>query len=54
MRADLVSVTGNGLNLSFTMVGTGDVLVDLGEATTLTPIVTGATIVSLTDVRQIS
>ncbi len=51
MRADLVSVTGNGLNLSFTAVGTGDVLVDLGGATTLTPTVTGATIVSLTDVN---
>ena len=51
MRADLVSVTGNGLNLSFTAAGTGDVLVDLGGATTLTPTVTGATIVSLTDVN---
>jgi serralysin len=45
MRGDLLSVTGNGLNLSFAMVGTGDVLVDLAN-TTATPIVTGATIVS--------
>ena len=46
MRGDLLSVTGDGLNLSFAMVGTGDVLVDLGNSTA-TPIVTGATIVSL-------
>ena len=45
MRGDLISVTGDGLNLSFAMVGTGDVLVDLANATA-TPIVTGATIVS--------
>ena len=44
MRGDLLSVTGDGLNLSFAMVGTGDVLVDL--ANTATPTVTGATIVS--------
>ena len=31
MRGDLLSVTGDGLNLSFAMVGTGDVLVDLGN-----------------------
>ena len=52
MRGDLVSVTGNGLNLSFATVGTGDVLVDLGGATTLTPTVTGATIVSSATSRQ--
>ena len=44
MRGDLLSVTGDGLNLSFAMVGTGDVIVDL--ANTATPTVTGATIVS--------
>jgi serralysin len=44
MRGDLLSVTGNGLNLSFAMAGTGDVVVDL--ANTDTPIVTGATVVS--------
>ena len=31
MRGDLLSVTGDGLNLSFSMVGTGDVLVDLAN-----------------------
>ena len=46
MRGDLLSVAGNGLNLSFAMAGTGDVLVDLAN-TTVTPIVTGATVVSL-------
>jgi serralysin len=51
MRCDLVSCIGDGLNLSFAATGTGDVLVDLGGATTLTPTVTGATIVSLTDVN---
>ena len=44
MRGDLLSVTGDGLNLSFSMVGAGDVIVDLGR--TSTPIVTGATIKS--------
>ena len=29
MRADLLSVTGNGLDLSFSMFGTGQVVVDL-------------------------
>jgi hypothetical protein len=44
MRGDLLSVTGDGLNLSFAMVGAGDVIVDLGR--TSTPTVTGATIKS--------
>jgi hypothetical protein len=44
MRGDLLSVTGDGLNLSFKMVGSGDVIVDLGNSTAA-PIVTGATIV---------
>jgi serralysin len=44
MRGDLLSVTGDGLNLSFAMAGTGDVVVDL--ANTATPTVTGATVVS--------
>ena len=47
MRGDLLSVTGDGLNLSFSMVGEGDVLVDLGQVGNRTPIVTGATISSL-------
>ena len=46
MRGDLLSVTGDGLNLSFAMVGTGQVIVDLAN-TTVTPIVTGATVASL-------
>ncbi len=45
MRGDLLSVTGDGLNLSFAVAGTGDVVVDLAN-TTATPIVTGATVVS--------
>ena len=44
MRGDLLSVTGDGQNLSFSMVGDGNVLVDLAD--TDTPQVTGATIVS--------
>jgi serralysin len=45
MRGDLLSVTGNGLDLSFSMVGEGDVIIDLGG--TSIPVVTGATVVSL-------
>ncbi len=45
MRGDLLSVTGDGLNLSFSMFGAGDVIVDLSR--TSTPTVTGATIKSL-------
>ena len=44
MRGDLLSVTGDGQNLSFSMVGDGNVLVDLAD--TDTPQVTGATVVS--------
>jgi serralysin len=47
MRGDLLSVTGDRLNLSFSMIGEGDVFIDLGlGSATSTPIVTGATIVS--------
>ncbi len=46
MRADLVSVTGDGKDLSFSVVGTGDVVVDLAQA--ITPSVTGASVVSQT------
>jgi hypothetical protein len=46
MRADLVSVTGDGRDLSFSVVGTGDVVVDLAQA--ITPVVTGASVVSQT------
>ena len=44
MRGDLLSVTGDGRNLNFSMVGDGNVLIDLNG--TDTPLVTGATIVS--------
>ncbi|HEY7578050.1 MAG TPA: hypothetical protein VH855_10675, partial [Acetobacteraceae bacterium] len=44
MRGDLLSVTGDGLNLNFSMVGTGEVKIDLAN-TTVTPIVTGATVI---------
>ena len=47
MRGDLLSVTGDGLNLSFSMVGEGDVPIDLGQVGNRTPVVTGATISSL-------
>ena len=45
MRGDLLSVTGNGRDLSFAMDGTGQVVIDLDTATSA-PIVTGATVVS--------
>jgi serralysin len=47
MRADLVSVAGDGTNLSFSVVGSGNVVVDLGAGVIGTPLVTGATIASL-------
>jgi serralysin len=43
MRGDLLSVKGDGLDLSFSMVGDGQVVVDLGQHGTLAPTVTGAT-----------
>jgi serralysin len=39
MRGDLLSVTGDGLNLSFAMVGDGQVVVDLGNHGAITPLV---------------
>ena len=47
MRGDLLSVTGNGLNLSFSMVGDGRRYRSISATGTSTPVVTGATIVSL-------
>lgn len=47
MRGDLLSVTGDGLNLAFSMTGDGDVLIDLGAFGNRTAVVTGATISSL-------
>ncbi len=46
MRGDLLSVTGDGLNLSFSMIGSGQVVIDLGAYGNRTPLVTGATISS--------
>jgi hypothetical protein len=45
-RGDLISVTGDGLNLSFSMIGDGHVVIDLGSYGNKTPIVSGATISS--------
>jgi hypothetical protein len=47
MRGDLLSVTGDGLNLNFSMVGDGPVVVDLGKLGNQTPVVTGATVTKL-------
>jgi hypothetical protein len=47
MRGDLLSVTGDGLNLSFSMFGEGEVVIDLGAHGNMTPVVSGATIYSL-------
>ena len=48
MRADLLSVSGDGTNLSFSVAGQGDVTIELGEVgANLTPVVTGASIASL-------
>jgi hypothetical protein len=44
MRGDLLSVAGDGLNLSFSMIGDGQVVIDLGNYGNKTPVVTGATI----------
>ncbi len=44
MRADLLSVSGDGTNLNFSMIGSGQVVVNLQK--TGTPTVTGATVVS--------
>jgi hypothetical protein len=47
MRADLLSVSGDGLNLKFSLVGDGPVVVDLGNLGNQTPVVTGATVTKL-------
>ncbi|MCJ2035345.1 putative Ig domain-containing protein [Methylobacterium sp. J-068] len=46
-RADLVSVTGDGTKLAFSVVGEGNVLIDLVDPAGRTPQVTGATVKSL-------
>ncbi|BBF92925.1 Ig-like domain-containing protein [Blastochloris tepida] len=48
MRADLVSVSGDGVNLSFSLVGEGKLTVDLGGTAGRTLSVSGATVVSQT------
>lgn len=46
MRATLMSVTGNGTNLSFQIQGEGTVVIDLSDPTNKSVQVSGATIVS--------
>ena len=47
MRAELLSVTGNGTNLSFSVFGEGRMVVDLVNPAGRQAVVTGATVVSL-------
>lgn len=47
MRGDLLSLTGDGLNLSFSIIGEGQVLIDLGPIGNRSLDVSGATIASL-------
>ncbi|HUQ52880.1 MAG TPA: cadherin domain-containing protein, partial [Gammaproteobacteria bacterium] len=47
MRAELVSLSGNGSNLSFSVIGEGDVVIDLKNPSGLSLNVTGATVKSL-------
>ena len=46
MRAELLSVSGDGTNLSFSLIGEGKVVIDLGNSAGRTVTVSGATIVS--------
>ncbi|WP_238298730.1 polysaccharide deacetylase family protein, partial [Methylobacterium soli] len=47
-RSELLSLTGDGTNLAFSIVGEGHVLIDLKGGTGTTPQVSGATVASLT------
>lgn len=47
MRADLMSVTGDGLNLSFSVIGEGVVQIDLGQFGNRAVVVSGGAITSL-------
>jgi Ca2+-binding RTX toxin-like protein len=47
MRAELVSLSGDGTNLSFSVVGEGRVVIDLANPAGRQPVVTGANVVSL-------
>jgi serralysin len=46
MRDDLISVTGDGSNLSFSIVGSGDVIIDVAPLGNRREVITGATSVS--------
>jgi hypothetical protein len=47
MRADLLSVTGNGTDLGFSLIGEGDVQIALGQVGAGVPIITGGSIASM-------
>jgi peptidoglycan/xylan/chitin deacetylase (PgdA/CDA1 family) len=47
MRAELVSLSGNGTNLTFSVVGEGRLVIDLANPAGRQPTVTGASVVSL-------
>jgi serralysin len=47
MRAELVSLTGNGSDLAFSLIGEGKVVIDLIDPAGRSPIVTGAKIAAL-------
>lgn len=42
MRGDLLSVSGDGRDIAFSMVGDGDVTISLGAVGSLSPVVTGS------------
>ena len=46
MRSELISVTGDGTNLSFSVIGEGRVVIDLKQVAGAVPVVTGAAVVS--------
>ncbi len=47
MRADLLSVAGDGVDLSFSLIGEGDVQIALGQVGSGLPLVTGGSIASM-------
>ncbi|WP_170263340.1 cadherin domain-containing protein [Blastochloris sulfoviridis] len=49
MRAELLSVSGDGTNLSFSLIGEGQIVIDLGNSAGRTVSVSGARIVSQVD-----
>jgi hypothetical protein len=54
MRGDLLAVTGDGLNLAFSVIGEGLVVIQLGQIGNKTPVVTGAAISSFGGICLIS